>query len=88
MLESRLRVVWAHSDVSFQGFLRSFLFLILSIRFLRGTLRAHPAIMFNLVDLFQDGRDEETACKEPNKEEPYHVEGLLKTPYVSQELHD
>ena len=44
--------------------------------------------MFNLVDLLQDGRDEEAACKEPHKEEPYHVEGLLEAANVSQELHD
>ena len=44
--------------------------------------------MFNLVDLLQDGRDEETASEEPHKEEPYHVEGLLETANVSQELHD
>ena len=88
MLESRLRVVWTYSNICFQGFLRSLLFLILSIRLLRGTLGTHRAIMFNLVDLLQDGRDEEAACEEPHKEEPYHVEALLETPNVSQKLHD
>ena len=88
MFESRLRVVWAHSNICFKGFLRNLLFLFLGIRLLGGPLRAHPVIMFNLVDLLQDGRNEKAACKEPHKEESYHAEGLLETANVSQELHD
>ena len=48
----------------------------------------HPAIMLSLVDLLQDGRDEQAAREEPHKEESYHVQGLLEAADVTQELHD
>ena len=88
MLESQLRLVWPHSDICFQGFLRSLLFLILSVRLLWRPLVAHPTIIFSLVDFLQDGRDEKAARKEPHKKESYHVQGLLEAANVAQELHD
>lgn len=49
---------------------------------------AHAAVIFSLVDLFEDGRDEKATREEPHKEESYHVQGLLEAANVTQELHD